>query len=67
MFSPFLPFWFSVKGKYLREKRLNHIGNLLVSNENYCLFEEWINPILKEMIGFQKEKGKFFSPGKIIK
>ena len=51
----------------LREKGLNRIGNLLVPNENYCLFEDWINPILKEMIQLQKTKGKIFTPRKIIK
>ena len=67
MFSTFLLRRFCFKGKDLREKGLNRIGNLLVPNENYCLFEDWINPILKEMIQLQKEKGKIFTPRKIIK
>jgi deoxyhypusine synthase len=58
---------FALKGKDLREKGLNRTGNLLVPNENYCLFEDWINPLLKEMIDLQKTKGKIFTPRKIIK
>ena len=65
--APFYLGDFSLPGKELREKGLNRIGNLLVPNENYCLFEDWINPILKEMIQLQKEKGKVFTPRKIIK
>ena len=65
--APFYLGDFALKGKDLREKGLNRIGNLLVPNENYCLFEDWINPILKEMIQLQKTKGKIFTPRKIIK
>ena len=65
--APFYLGDFALKGKDLREKGLNRIGNLLVPNENYCLFEDWINPILKEMIELQKTKGKIFTPRKIIK
>ena len=56
-----------MKGKDLREKGLNRIGNLLVPNENYCLFEDWINPLLKEMLDKQKKKNKIYTPSKIIK
>jgi len=47
---------FSLPGKDLREKGLNRIGNLLVPNENYCLFEDWINKILDEMVEIQNTK-----------
>ncbi len=33
----------------LREHGINRIGNMLVPNENYCKFEEWLTPILDEM------------------
>lgn len=33
-------------GKGLRSRGLNRIGNLLVPNDNYCVFEDWINPVL---------------------
>jgi deoxyhypusine synthase len=68
MFSAFFYFGeFALKGSDLREKGLNLIGNLLVPNENYCLFEDWIKPILKEQFQLQKEKEKIFAPRKIIK
>lgn len=40
---------FTLKGAELRKKGLNRIGNLIVPNNNYELFEEWIHPILTEM------------------
>ena len=32
---------FALKGAELRQKGINRIGNLLVPNRNYCLFEDW--------------------------
>ncbi|PSN57913.1 putative deoxyhypusine synthase [Blattella germanica] len=32
---------FHLEGRKLREKGINRIGNLLVPNDNYCLFEDW--------------------------
>lgn len=46
---------FSLKGAGLREQGLNRIGNLLVPNDNYCKFEEWIVPILDTMLEEQDE------------
>lgn len=46
---------FSLKGDALREQGLNRIGNLLVPNDNYCKFEEWIVPILDKMLEEQDE------------
>ena len=34
---------------------MNRIGNLLVPNDNYCKFEEWIVPILDKMLEEQDE------------
>ena len=65
--APFYLGDFALKGKDLREKGLNRIGNLLVPNENYCKFEDWITPLLNEMLTLQKTKGKIFTPSKIIK
>ena len=45
---------FTLPGKELRMKGLNRIGNLIVPNENYCKFEEWIVPILDQMLEEQK-------------
>lgn len=65
--APFYLGDFALKGKDLREQGLNRIGNLLVPNDNYCKFEDWITPILKEMLELQKTKNKIFTPSKIIK
>ena len=40
---------FKLKGKELRKQGVNRLGNLLVPNDNYCLFEDWIMPILNTM------------------
>ena len=45
---------FSLPGKELRHKGVNRIGNLLVPNDNYCKFEEWIMPILDTLLEEQK-------------
>eukprot|EP01125_Pyxidicula_operculata_P000261 TRINITY_DN1033_c0_g1_i1.p1 TRINITY_DN1033_c0_g1~~TRINITY_DN1033_c0_g1_i1.p1 ORF type:complete len:352 (+),score=89.46 TRINITY_DN1033_c0_g1_i1:61-1116(+) len=58
---------FSLKGEELRRKGINRIGNLLVPNENYVKFEEWILPILDKMLEEQKSKNKIWSPSKIIR
>ena len=47
---------FSLQGKELRKKGINRIGNLLVPNDNYVKFEEWINPIWDEMLEEQKNQ-----------
>ena len=41
---------FSLRGTELRKKGINRIGNLIVPNNNYCLFEEWILPIWDRML-----------------
>lgn len=57
---------FSLDGRTLREKGINRIGNLLVPNENYCLFEDWVMPHLDEMLVEQKTKGVLWTPSKVI-
>ncbi|XP_066590329.1 probable deoxyhypusine synthase [Prorops nasuta] len=57
---------FNLDGKSLREKGINRIGNLLVPNDNYCLFEDWVMPQLDAMLLEQKEKGIVWTPSKII-
>lgn len=49
---------FSLKGSKLREEGMNRIGNLLVPNDNYCKFEEWIVPILDTLLEEQTEAAK---------
>ncbi|PKA62119.1 Deoxyhypusine synthase [Apostasia shenzhenica] len=57
---------FSLPGAYLRSKGLNRIGNLLVPNDNYCRFENWINPILEEMLNEQSTQNVNWTPSKVI-
>lgn len=49
---------FTLPGAFLRARGLNRIGNLLVPNDNYCKFEDWISPILDQMLLEQSEKVK---------
>uniref|UniRef100_A0A6B2L799 deoxyhypusine synthase n=1 Tax=Arcella intermedia TaxID=1963864 RepID=A0A6B2L799_9EUKA len=58
---------FHIPGETLRRKGVNRIGNLLIPNENYCKFEDWIMPILDQMLVEQKQKNKIWSPSKIIR
>ena len=41
---------FHLDGATLRRQGLNRIGNLIVPNENYCKFEDWVMPILDKML-----------------
>lgn len=58
---------FDLQGSELRKKGLNRIGNLIMPNENYCTFEEWLNPILDEMYERQERDGIRWSPSSMIK
>ncbi|KAJ7529278.1 hypothetical protein O6H91_15G044100 [Diphasiastrum complanatum] len=57
---------FNLPGVKLRSKGLNRIGNLLVPNENYCKFEDWIIPILDQLLMEQKNQGARWTPSKVI-
>lgn len=57
---------FELDGKTLRDQGINRIGNLLVPNDNYCKFENWVIPLLDEMLEEQKAKGTVWSPSKVI-
>ena len=50
---------FSLKGRDLRSKGINRIGNLLVPNDNYCKFEDWLMPILDQMLLEQNNEVSF--------
>ncbi|KAL8720644.1 MAG: hypothetical protein Q9225_002514 [Loekoesia sp. 1 TL-2023] len=45
---------FASVGAELREKGMNRIGNLVVPNSNYCAFEDWVVPILDQMLAEQE-------------
>lgn len=64
--SPTLIGDFKMDGKNLRESGINRIGNLLVPNDNYCLFEDWVMPILDELLKEQLDGFEIWSPSKII-
>ena len=46
---------FNANDEQLREKHINRIGNLLVPNDNYCTFEDWINPVFAGMLEEQED------------
>lgn len=56
---------FRLKGKELREKAINRIGNLLVPNNNYIEFEEFVMPLLEELYQVQVKTGKVWTPYEI--
>ncbi|PSS35460.1 hypothetical protein PHLCEN_2v1615 [Hermanssonia centrifuga] len=58
---------FNLDGAELRKKGMNRIGNLLVPNDNYCKFEDWLMPILDTMLAEQKETGEVWSPSSFIR
>lgn len=47
---------FALQGVQLRSKGLNRIGNLLLPNDNYCKFENWVGPILDQLLVEQKDE-----------
>ncbi|KAK3989599.1 Deoxyhypusine synthase [Cladorrhinum sp. PSN332] len=58
---------FSAVGADLRSKGLNRIGNLVVPNKNYCLFEDWVVPILDKMLEEQEADPEIsWTPSKVI-
>lgn len=62
---------FSADGADLRKKGLNRIGNLVVPNDNYCKFEDWVVPIMDKMLEEQEaSKGTDdeinWTPSKVI-
>lgn len=57
---------FEMSGSELRDKGINRIGNLLVPNENYCKFADWVTPFLDEMLSEQKTDNVLWTPSKVI-
>ncbi|KAL8430014.1 hypothetical protein ACSSS7_006197 [Eimeria intestinalis] len=47
---------FSLRGSKLRRKGWNRIGNLIVPNENYCRFEDWLQPQLDLLLEKQQAR-----------
>ncbi len=62
---------FSTPGAGLRAQGMNRIGNLIVPNSNYCAFEDWVIPILDQMLEEQQasktsEDPLHWTPSKVI-
>lgn len=59
---------FHLDGATLRKKGMNRIGNLVVPNSNYCLFEDWIVPIFDAMLEEQEANPEevVWTPSKMI-
>lgn len=55
---------FNVKGSELRSNGLNRIGNLVIPNENYVLFEKWMNDVLDDLV---KDQQITMTPSELIK
>ncbi len=50
----------------MRNEGINRIGNLLIPNDNYCKFEDWIMPIFDQMVDEHLKDGINWTPSKII-
>ena len=61
--APTLVGSFDASGSHLRSHGVNRIGNLFMPNDNYCLFEDWLMPILDKMAA---EK-TIWTPSQIIR
>lgn len=57
---------FALRGKHLRMRGLNRLGNLVVPNENYVAFEEWLTPLLEVMHDESDKSGVPWTPSTII-
>lgn len=57
---------YEYNGQMLRERGLNRIGNMVVPNDNYRLFEDWLLEIMDEMLVEQKKDGVNWTPSKMI-
>ena len=62
---------FTSPGAQLRAQGMNRIGNLIVPNSNYCAFEDWVIPILDQMLEEQEatkntKEPLVWTPSKVI-
>ena len=62
---------FTSPGAELRAAGMNRIGNLIVPNSNYCAFEDWVIPILDQMLAEQEaskdsKEPLVWTPSKVI-
>ncbi|VDM29564.1 unnamed protein product, partial [Toxocara canis] len=57
---------FELDGAKLRRDGLNRAGNVLIPNNNYCLFEDWLMPILDKCEEKQNAGLVQWTPSKLI-
>jgi deoxyhypusine synthase len=57
---------FALDGASLRKKGINRIGNILVPNNRYVAFEQFVQPILEELYQQQIVTGKVTTPSQLI-
>jgi deoxyhypusine synthase len=57
---------FEYDGVELRKRGLNRIGNMVVPNDNYRYFEDWLLVLLDQFLVEQKEKNFNWTPSKLI-
>ena len=58
---------FDLDGADLRRRGMNRIGNLVVPNDNYCMFEDWVTPILDAMLEEQRHTNVVWTPSSVIR
>lgn len=63
--APFYLTSFEAQGKELRAKGLNRIGNVLVPNDHYVKFEQFLLPLLQEVTDRQKATGHVITPSEL--
>jgi deoxyhypusine synthase len=56
---------FEFRGTDLRPKNVQRIGNLLISNTNYVYFEDFMQPLIEQMLEAQRE-GYKWTPSRMI-
>ncbi|KAM7372111.1 hypothetical protein PAMP_009305 [Pampus punctatissimus] len=57
---------FTLPGKVLYKNGINRIGNILMPEDNYTIFDQWLMPILKQMLLEQNTQGIHWTPSKMI-
>ena len=57
---------FRASGKELRERGINRIGNIFVPNNRYVAFEEFMQPILEELLNIAKKEKRVISGYELI-
>ena len=58
---------FKMSGTELRKNGINRSGNLLIPNQNYCSFEDWVKPILDKCLEEQKTDTAInWTPSKVL-